>query len=144
MQQQVEPGSSLDERLRLQLDELVFTMCKALNDPKRLMLLYSLRHGQRTVGELCRMLGAPQSNTSQHLAILRERGLVSTERKGNSILYSLRYPEVLDAVDVLRGIMSAEVDRQQQLRSLPEPAGGTGDRPAPSPRNSRKPTGRRS
>lgn len=131
MQQAAAPEPGFDGRLRLQLDELVYTMCKALNDPKRLMLLYSLRDGQRTVGELCAVLGAPQSNTSQHLAILRERGLVSTERKGNSVLYSLRYPEVLDAVDVLRGVMSAEVHRQQELRSIrahePEaapPAGG--------------------
>lgn len=115
----IEPGSEL--RLRLQLDELVSTMCKALNDPKRLMLLYSLRDGQRTVGELCQVLGAPQSNTSQHLAILRERGLVSTERRGSSVLYSLRYPELLDAVDLLRGIMAAEVDRQLQLRSMAPP-----------------------
>ncbi|MST31121.1 metalloregulator ArsR/SmtB family transcription factor [Acidimicrobiaceae bacterium USS-CC1] len=123
MQQRAGIESGGELRLRLQLDELVSTMCKALNDPKRLMLLYSLRDGQRTVGELCQMLGAPQSNTSQHLAILRERGLVSTERRGSSVLYSLRYPELLDAVDLLRGIMSAEVDRQLQLRSLapPEP-----------------------
>ncbi len=141
MQHPVEPESSLDERLRLQLDELVSTMCKAVNDPKRLMLLYSLRDGERTVGELCRMLGAPQSNTSQHLAILRERGLVSTERRGNSILYSLRYPEVLDAVDLLRGIMSAEVGRQQKLRSLPATADK--ERQATASRSSKKPTGRK-
>lgn len=116
--------TGVEMRLRLQLDELVGTMCKALNDPKRLMLLYSLRDGQRTVGELCQILGVPQSNTSQHLAILRERGLVSAERRGSSVLYALRYPEVLEAVDVLRRIMSVEVDRQSQLRSI-GPAAGT-------------------
>lgn len=137
MQVPEELGSGFDGRLRLQLEELVFSICKALNDPKRLMLLYSLRDGRRTVTELCRMLGTPQSNTSQHLAVLRERGLVSTERQGNSILYSLRYPQVLEAVDVLREIMSAEVDRQQELRSTPRP---TPTAPvAPSIRTRRKP-----
>lgn len=110
--------SGLDERLRRQLDELVLSMCKALNDPKRLMLLYALRDEQRTVGELCRLLGMPQSNASQHLAVLRERGLVATERRGNKIVYSLRYSKVLDAVDILREVMSEEVVRQQELRSL--------------------------
>ncbi len=109
----------LDERLRLQLDELVSTMCKALNDPKRLMLLYALRDEPRTVGELCRLLGTPQSNTSQHLAVLRERGLVAAERRGNQVQYSLRYHRLIDAVDILREVMSDEVDRRQELRSLP-------------------------
>lgn len=111
-------GSSLDDRLRRQLEELVSSMCKALNDPKRLMLLYVLRDEQRTVGELCDLIGMPQSNASQHLAVLRERGLVATERRGNSVLYSLRYPRILEAVDILREIMSEEVDRQQELNSL--------------------------
>lgn len=112
-------GFSLDDRLRRQLEELVSSMCKALNDPKRIMLLYALRDEPRTVGDLCGLIGMPQSNASQHLAVLRERGLVATERRGNRVLYSLRYPRTLDAVDILREVMSEEVDRQQQLHSLP-------------------------
>lgn len=109
----------LNEQLRQQLDELVTSMCKAINDPKRLMLLYALRDKPQTVGELCQAVGTAQSNTSQHLAVLRDRGLVSTERQGNSIIYSLRHPRVLDAIDILRGVMSDEVERQQELRSPP-------------------------
>lgn len=107
----------LNVRLRQQLDELVTSMCKALNDPKRLMLLYALRDEPQTVGDLCRVLGTAQSNTSQHLGLLRDRGLVSTERRGNTVLYSLRHPRILDAVDILRDVMSDEVERQQELRS---------------------------
>jgi len=109
----------VDERLRLQLDDLVSTMCKALNDPKRLMLLYALRDGARSVGELCELVGISQSNTSQHLAILRERGLVVAERAGNTVRYSLRYPRILDAVDLLRELMAEEAARQQQLHLDP-------------------------
>ncbi|MHB1928555.1 MAG: ArsR/SmtB family transcription factor [Acidimicrobiales bacterium] len=109
-----------DDRLRQQLEELVANICKALNDPKRLMLLYALRDRPRTVSELGQLLGTPQSNTSQHLAVLRERALVSTERQGNSVLYSLRYPKVLDAVDMLRSIMSEEAQRRQDLHLAEE------------------------
>lgn len=105
--------------LRLQLDELVSSMCKAINDPKRLMLLYALRGESRTVTELCQILGTPQSNTSQHLAVLRERGLVSAERQGTSVRYSLRYPRLLEAVDILREVMSDETERQRELRAWP-------------------------
>src|SRR5882757_7526772 len=70
----------IDSLLRQELDELVASMCKALNDSKRLLLLYALRDGRYTVTELCDLIEAPQSNTSQHLAVLRDRGLVEAER----------------------------------------------------------------
>lgn len=107
----------IDSLLRLELDELVASMCKALNDPKRLLLLYALRYGRYTVTELCDLIEAPQSNTSQHLAVLRDRGLVEAERQGNNVVYSLRHPKVIDAIDLLRGVMSDELERQTALRA---------------------------
>ena len=98
--------------LREEMHELTASICKALNDPKRLLLLYALGDGAKTVTELCEVLEAPQSNTSQHLAILRERGLVEATRHGNNVHYSLRHPEVLDAVEVLRGVMASELQRR--------------------------------
>ncbi len=92
-------------------------MCRALNDPKRLIALYALRDGPHTVSELCHALGVPQANTSQHLAVLRERGLVATERDGNRVLYSLRHPKVLDAIDTLRDVLADEIARQHAARA---------------------------
>ena len=113
----------VDPLLRQELDELGARMCKALNDPKRLLVLYALADGPHTVTELCEVLDAPQSNTSQHLAVLRDRGLIEAERHGNSVLYSLRHKKVLAAIDLLREVMADELDRQQALRA---------DRRAPS------------
>ena len=107
----------IDALLRQELDELVASMCKALNDPKRLLLLYALRNGRYTVSELCDLIEAPQSNTSQHLAVLRDRGLVEAERQGNNVMYSLRHPKVIEAIDILRGVMSDELERQTSLRA---------------------------
>ncbi|HEV3364707.1 MAG TPA: metalloregulator ArsR/SmtB family transcription factor [Acidimicrobiia bacterium] len=107
----------IDSLLRQELDELVASMCKALNDPKRLLLLYALLHGRYTVSELCELIEAPQSNTSQHLAVLRDRGLVEAERQGNNVVCSLRHPKVIDAIDILRSVMSDELDRQTALRA---------------------------
>lgn len=106
-------GSATDPALRRELDALVATMCKAVNEPKRLLVLYALRSGPRTVSELCQVLDSPQSNTSQHLAVLRDRGLVKTSRQGTQIVYSLRHEKVLDALDILRGVMADELDRRR-------------------------------
>ncbi len=104
-----------DDRLRRQFDELVSGMCKALNDPKRLLIIYALREASRSVGELCDLLGAPQSNVSQHLAVLRDRGLVEADRRGNSVFYSIRYPELVDAIEILRSVMGKEAERQAEV-----------------------------
>lgn len=108
---------AVDTRLRQELEELVAQMCNAINEPKRLMVIYALRDGPRSVNELAAVLGAPQSNTSQHLAVLRSRGLVDVERRGSHVLYSLRYPKIIDAVDLLRGVLNEEIARQHALRS---------------------------
>jgi DNA-binding transcriptional ArsR family regulator len=107
--------SELPPDLRAELVELTATLCKALNDPKRLMVLYALAAGPRSVGDLAVAIDAPQANVSQHLAMLRDRGLVGTERRGNRIIYSLRYPEVVDAVEILRGVLAEEFARRQDL-----------------------------
>lgn len=103
----------LDERLRVELDELTSRMCKALNDSKRLMLLYVLGEAERTVTDLCDLLDLPQSNVSQHLAVLRERGLVEARRDGAYMIYRLRHPKILEAVNLLREVMADELERQQ-------------------------------
>jgi len=108
---------SIDPRLRQELDDLHAGMCKALSDPKRLLILYSLWDSSQSVSELCEAIGASQPNTSQHLAFLRERGVIDAERRGNTVVYSLRYPAVIEALDLLREVMADELTRRQALRA---------------------------
>ncbi len=110
-------AAATDDGLRDELDELVAGMCKGLNDPKRLLVLYALSDGPHTVSELCEVLKTPQSNTSQHLAVLRTAGMVETQRNGNSVVYSLRHPKIIEAIDKLREIMSDEIGRRQRVIS---------------------------
>ena len=108
---------TIDPRLRQELDDLHAGMCKALSDPKRLVILYALSDGPRNVTELCEVVGASQPNTSQHLAFLRDRGVIDADRQGNNVVYSLRYPAVIDALDLLREVMADELARRQALRA---------------------------
>lgn len=107
----------IDPSLREELTDLVVSLCKALSDGKRLLLLYALHDRPMTVGRLCEVIDAPQANTSQHLAVLRERGLVEATRQGNNVLYALRHPEVIKAVDLLRDVRTAELQRLQAIAS---------------------------
>lgn len=105
----------IDQRVRDAYVHLTATLCKAVNDPKRLMLMHLLGEAPRAVGELAAAIDAPQANVSQHLAVLREQGLVDTERQGASIIYSLRHPRVLEAIEIMREVQADEAARRARL-----------------------------
>jgi len=67
------------------------------------------------VTELTNELDIPQPTTSRHLKILRERGLVYTERQGTVITYHLTDNRIIQAMDLLRSAMK---DRLAEKTSL--------------------------
>lgn len=90
--------------------ELHARVCKAIADAKRLLIINELRDGPRSVGELADALGILQANASQHLAILRDRGIVTARRSGSSIYYSLTSSKVVEAIDLLYEFMTERQD----------------------------------
>ena len=87
-------------------------LCKVLTDPKRLMILDALRHGERSVGELAETIGVALPNASQHLAVMRNAGLVDSRRVGTTIIYRLAEPTILDACDIVHRIADRRVARR--------------------------------
>ena len=77
---------------------------RALADPKRLCVLQSLADGELSVRELSDRVGCHVPNMSQHLAVLRNSGLVLTRRDGNAIYYRLADPRILEACRLLQSI----------------------------------------
>ena len=87
---------------------------KALASGRRIELLDVLANGERTVEGLARQSGLSVANTSQHLQVLRQAGLVATRREGTSVHYRLAAPEVFELWRALRTLASsrlAEVER---------------------------------
>lgn len=76
-------------------------LAQALADPLRLAILQSLMSGPATVSELMSLTEATQSNVSNHLALLRERGLVRATRQGRQMVYELRDASVGYLVETL-------------------------------------------
>jgi ArsR family transcriptional regulator, virulence genes transcriptional regulator len=77
---------------------------RALADPKRLCVLESLAIGELSVGDLSTRVGCQIPNMSQHLAVLRSAGLVSTRREGSTVYYRLADPRVLEAYRLIQTI----------------------------------------
>jgi ArsR family transcriptional regulator len=78
------------------------------------MLLDALRATERSVGELALELGVTLANVSQHLAVLRNAGLVQARRTGQTVHYSLAEPLIVDACDIVGRIVSQRLARHAQ------------------------------
>ena len=92
-----------------ELNQLHASVCKGLADPKRLFILHALRHGELSVSEICDEVGFPQANVSQHLAVLRDKGLVYTRKEGQFVFYSVSSPKIIEALDLLRQVTTEQV-----------------------------------
>lgn len=95
--------------LRDEYYELHASVCKGLADPKRLLILDALREGERSVNEICDLADLPQSNVSQHLAVLREKGLVVARRDGQRVYYAVASAKINQALDLLLEVMRDNV-----------------------------------
>ena len=99
----------------LEMLERQAMICQALSDPKRLRILYALGSDERSVGDLAAELGVSIANVSQHLGVLRSRGLVDSRREGTSVFYRLAYPETMEACRVLRSIIARQLADEGRL-----------------------------
>lgn len=109
-----QPDTRLLEQMHEHAGEAA-DLLKALGNEQRLLILCNLLEQPLSVGELNQRVKLSQSALSQHLALLREAGLVHTRREAQSIYYSLPAGPVTRVMALL-----------QELYCVPAPAGGSG------------------
>lgn len=102
------------------LIEMQARICQVLSSPRRLEVLYALRDQEVSAGDLARMLDTSQANVSQHLALMRQHGLVTARKEGQTMYYHLVSREILGACDAVRRVLVEQIARQQELL---QPAG---------------------
>jgi len=88
---------------------------RTLASPVRIRLLEELRSGPATVGDLQQRLGLDSSNVSQHLALLRARGVVVTRREGNKIWYAVAEKRIYSILDAVRAVFENQVKASTRL-----------------------------
>ena len=95
--------------------EMQADICKTLANSTRLRILHALRGGEKSVGELTNLLGLRQSNLSQHLSIMRQAQILKTRKQGSNIYYSVAYPRINMACDLVRELLIESLGRRQEL-----------------------------
>lgn len=81
---------------------------KTLASPNRLLALCELAKGERSVGELARLVGLRDQAMSQQLSILRARGFVDTRREGQTVYYALARDDVRCIIETLYDVFCAD------------------------------------
>lgn len=90
-------------------DKLVYELhadvCKAMSSPKRLEIIALLSEQERNVDDLAERMGVSKANVSQHLALLRDRGVVASRREGLHVYYRISNPKIIQACALMREVM---------------------------------------
>lgn len=81
------------------------SICQTLAHPKRLEVIDRLREGEISVTDLAEALDISQPNLSQHLTLMRQRGIVTTRREGLNVYYRLGSPKIVKACDLMREVL---------------------------------------
>jgi len=92
-------------------------ICKTLANPKRLEIIYALKEGELSAGELVKRLNIPKANVSQHLAILRQRRVVVSRRDGVNIYYNIANPKIVQACALMREMLMEQIKEDNRLVS---------------------------
>jgi ArsR family transcriptional regulator len=97
------------------LYELHARICQTLSNPKRLEIIDRLREGELPVSGLAEATRISQANLSQHLALMREKGMVIARREGANVYYRLSNPKIIQACDLMRQVLLEHLEAGAQL-----------------------------
>jgi DNA-binding transcriptional ArsR family regulator len=103
---------SINEKRIFQLHAEI---CKTFSSPVRLEIISKLRDGRKAVNEIAALTGVRQATVSQHLAVLRQRGVVSTKREGVNVYYEVANPKITQACDLMREVLFDNIAIMNQI-----------------------------
>ncbi len=98
-----------------ELYEIHAEMCKVFSNSTRLEILNLLRDKRLSVTELIEKTKLSQANISQHLSIMKSKGIVISERDGKMIYYRLSNPKIIKAFDIIREVLSERLEKNRNI-----------------------------
>ena len=116
-----EHSVSREAQVDTRIFELQADICQTLANPKRLQILSLLKKGELAVGEMVKAMGIAKANLSQHLSIMRQKGILLTRREGTTIYYRLARPKITEACGIMREVLLESLaDHERLSRSIRE------------------------
>ena len=97
------------------LYKLHASICHTLANPKRLEIIDRLRSHEMSVTDLTKALEIGQANLSQHLALMRQKGIVTTRRNGLNVYYRLSSPKIIRACNLMRQVLLEHLEGEAKV-----------------------------
>ncbi len=92
-------------------------ICSALASPVRLQILDLLSEEEKTASELLEVLKIPKANLSQHLAVLKDAGIIRSRKEGLFQYMSLSLPKIKDACALVRSVLLEKIAFEEKQNS---------------------------
>ena len=92
--------------------ELHASMCGVFASPRRLEIIHLLGDKELTVSEILSSISITKTNLSQHLAIMKDRGIVNTRRQGQHIYYSIANKKIIKVYELMSDVLNESLDRR--------------------------------
>jgi len=110
-----EQAMTNNTKIDMTIYNLQAELSKTLANPIRLAILHSLRESEKNVNELTDLLDISQSNLSQHLSLMRQKGILTTRRQGTSVYYSVVNAKINQACDMVREVLIDQLTQKHKL-----------------------------
>ena len=88
---------------------------KAMAHPTRLLIVDELSRSERCVCELKEMIGSDMSTVSKHLSVLKDAGLVTDDKRGTQVYYTLRCPCIMNFFKCVETVLQITAEEQMSL-----------------------------
>jgi ArsR family transcriptional regulator len=100
--------------------EIQAELCRAMGNPLRMEIVHLLRNGPLNVNEITSAVEQHQATVSRNLTILRNAGIVLTQRDGNNILYRVANPKLVDVCNLMREVLIEQIGEHSKLLDMNE------------------------
>ncbi len=99
----------------MEVFELQADVCLALANPRRLQILNLLKDGEASVGKMLGKIEINKANMSQHLSILKQKGLIVSRREGTAVYYRLVSPRITEACSIMRDVLLETLREKERI-----------------------------
>jgi len=95
--------------------ELHADVCKIFSNAKRLEIINALKEREMSASELIERIGLSKANLSQHMGVLRSKGVISTRKEGVNIYYRISNAKITQACDLMREVLLEQLQEKGEM-----------------------------
>jgi len=97
--------------------ELHADICKIFSNAKRLEIINTLKENELSASELIEKIGLSKANLSQHMSVLKSKGVILTRREGVNIYYRIANPKIIQACHLMREVLLEQFQEKGKMVS---------------------------